>query len=127
MSIASLARKQAAATVIRYGSPVAYTRTTPGTYDPATGSATTTIASYATHGLWGDYSIRQVDGVSVQAQDRRVMLPALLLEQAGLSGPPVPLTDRVDGMLVVRLEEDVKIGSDPIYYGVQVRATFGSD
>lgn len=120
MGLAAAARKIAASQVKKFGNPVTYTRTTPGTYDPATGTATPTTADYSVYALWEEYRAGQVDGSTVRATDRKAVIPALLLEDAGMTGEPEP-GDKVASLTVVRLEGAEVVQGSAVLYTVQVR------
>lgn len=49
---------------------------TPGTYDPATGAAAVTEVDYDCFGAEFDYPALLIDGTSIQAGDKRVLLAA---------------------------------------------------
>lgn len=58
----------------RFGQPVMLTRTTPGTYAPATGTATDTTATHTGIGAKLDYAQRDIDGTLIKVGDCRVYI-----------------------------------------------------
>jgi len=58
-----------------YGKPVTLRRTT-STYDPATGTTSTSTTNYSVNGVLEGYEDSRIDGTVVQAGDLRVTIPA---------------------------------------------------
>ena len=76
------------------------TREVAGSYDPVTGTTTTTTETYTGRGVFGGYSVQEVDGQHILATDTK--LTAL---QNELTGTPQE-GDTIDGMEVVRIQKD---------------------
>lgn len=66
---------QASATALltKFGRQYTFTRTTRGTYDPATGQTSNTASTFAKYGCLFDYSDRDSAGLTIEAGDRRML------------------------------------------------------
>lgn len=61
--------------LLEFGAPVILTRTTPGAYDPATGTTGGPVSTpYTGTGAAFDYEAKDIDGTLIKAGDRRVYL-----------------------------------------------------
>lgn len=69
----------------KFGATVTVTRTTPGAYDPATGTdAAGSAQTWTPAGVRLEYSQREIDGTNIKAGDQRVYMSAV----AGLDPQP---------------------------------------
>lgn len=75
-------------------------RETAGSYDPISGTTTTTVTNYAGRGVFGGYSVQEVDGQHILATDTRLTCLQNELTDTPQEG------DTVDGMEVVRIQKD---------------------
>lgn len=124
MALSGAVRSIAARQIAQYGRSGTYRRTTGTTYTPGTGTTGGTTSEYAAHGLLQAYRAAMVDGTRVQAQDRRLLIAAKALEDAGLTGEPEPGDEWVSGsdvFSVVRVEDATYVGDSPVLFTVQVR------
>lgn len=80
--------------------PFTGSREVAGSYDPVTGTTSTTTATYTGRGSFGDYSAEQVDNQHILGTDQ--LLTALQMETSGT--PQVG--DTIEGMEVVRVAQD---------------------
>jgi hypothetical protein len=76
-------RATAAALLTDKGQSMTLTKRTSGTYDPATGAATVTEATYSVTGAVFDFPAAVIDGTLIQQGDKKVLVSAL-----GLSVEP---------------------------------------
>lgn len=73
------------------GASVTVTRSTPGVYDPATGTATPTVTTQTATAIIEDYSgAERMTNSLILAGDKKVSIPA-----PNVSGPPDPTTDAI--------------------------------
>ena len=93
----------------RFGQVVTIKRTTPGAYDPATGTVSGGTVGYSCAGAVMNYASRDIDGTLVQRGDVRV----LLAPDAAFEPKPTELT-------VINAEATKPAGS-PVLYEVQAR------
>lgn len=80
--------------------PFTGSREVSGGYDPVTGTVTNTTETYAGRGVFGGYSVREIDNQHILATDTR--LTAL---QNEITDTPQE-GDTIDGLEVVRIEKD---------------------
>lgn len=67
----------AARMLARFGQPVTVTRSTPGGYDPETGTnGAGSTQTWAPMGVKLDYAQREIDGTNIRAGDQRVYMSA---------------------------------------------------
>jgi len=60
-----------------YGQAMTLRRTTPGTFDPITGTAgAATLVDYSCSGITRNYKIKDIDGVKIQSKDKLITLTA---------------------------------------------------
>lgn len=87
--------------------PFTGSREIAGEYDPVTGSSTTT-ATYSGRGVFGDYSIQEIDDQHILRTD--VELSGVLQNELIMDADQAPATpkvdDTIDGMLVVNVGQD---------------------
>jgi len=57
----------------RFGRKLTFTRTTDGSYDPDTGTSTTTDTTYEKYACVFDYSDAEIDGTNILVGDRRLL------------------------------------------------------
>lgn len=108
--------------ITKRGQTIVYTRVTQGVYDPATGAATTTTASYTVKGLASDFN-RAQDGMAfmsglVLEGDKKITIPS-----AALTFVPTP-GDRVsfDGFnMTVQTVKSTSAGELTALYDMRVR------
>ncbi|RUR26841.1 hypothetical protein ELY33_17180 [Vreelandella andesensis] len=88
-------------------------RETAGSYDPVSGTTSTTTTTYIGRGVFDDYSIREIDGQHIKRSDQK--LTALQNEVTDM--PQVD--DTIDGFTVI------SVGNDPAAatYTIQLRKT----
>lgn len=58
----------------RFGAPLTYTRSTGETFDPQTGTTTSTEESFVRETAWLDYDNDEIDGTIVQRGDARLVV-----------------------------------------------------
>lgn len=117
MNYAATATKTAAL-LAKSGTTMSLRVTTPGTYDPATGTETgATSADYATVGVLTSIKAYHVDGTLVQTGDK------IILMAASVAVRPQAGHDVVVGGVVWHVVnvEAVEPSSVPVLYKVQVR------
>lgn len=104
----------------KYGRAVVLSRpsASDATYDPATGVATAVdAATYSGVGAVFDYTAREMDGTSVRAGDRRV-----LLSPAGMVMPRAGDRIEIGGVaLVVVTGREINPASTAVMFEAQVR------
>lgn len=83
MSFYTDLRATAAALLTDKGQSMTLTKRTSGTYDPATGAATVTEATYSVTGAVFDFPAAVIDGTLIQQGDKKVLISVL-----GLSVEP---------------------------------------
>ena len=98
-----------------FGAPVTLRRVTPGAYDPATSSASSTITDLPTTGLVRDYKASLIDGTRILVGDKECVLSN---EQAPKLTDKLPV-DGVDWS-IVDIKEINPAGTVVCYF-VQVR------
>lgn len=100
------------------GEPVTFSRTTEGTFDPATGTTTgDTTRSWTIYGVPDSYELSIINGQSIQAGD--VML---LIESTDYVPQPNDSADYAnDNWQVVSVPEAVRLQGSTVIYTVQVR------
>ena len=80
-----------------HGQPVTLRKSNEGAYNPTTGKLeTTTFTDYLVKAYFFDFELEAVDGQSILRSDRRVVLPAFLLN--GNTTPPPNATDKIAGV-----------------------------
>ena len=62
------------ATLSEYGQPMSVRKMSSGSYDPATGAPSITYADFPCFGFIYDYADREINGTSVLAGDRRIII-----------------------------------------------------
>lgn len=67
----------------RFGAAATLKRTTTGAYDPATGSAPTTVTEHETTAAVLAYPQKFIDGTLIRQGDRRALMAATVEPQAG--------------------------------------------
>ena len=88
--------KQSADRLIqRFGQTYTFTRTTKGSYDPATGTTTDTTATYQKSGILFDYFDGDSAGQTVLAGDRRLLAEARRVVVSSGFRVPKPFEDWV--------------------------------
>ena len=93
-------------------------RTTPGAYDPATGTVSGGTVGYSCAGAVMNYASRDIDGTLVQRGDVRVLLaPDAAFEPK--PGDTVTLADTTE--LTVINAQATKPAGSPVLYEVQAR------
>lgn len=86
-----------------------------GAYDTATGTFTGgTTVTYTGRGVFVNYAFEDIDGTSIEAEDRKLLLRATDLGQVPQIG------DRVDGVQIIRVQK-MQSGSTVIAYVCQTR------
>ena len=86
-------------------------RTIQGGYDPATGTTTTTTETYTGRGVFGGYSVQEIDGQHIRATDVRLTA----LQNEVTDAPKVG--DTLAGLRVLNVGKDPADAS----YTVQLR------
>ncbi len=63
----------------RFGQSLPFTREIGETYDPATGTTTSTTENYSADVVWGDYNKDEIDDTLVKQGDARLIVAASVL------------------------------------------------
>lgn len=100
----------------KFGSDLTLTRPGTPTYNPATGTVTSTAASTITaRGVFIEYRDDHIDGTMIRRGDRKLLLAA-----QGATGTPA-VEDTVAGLKVVEVRTIAPNGT-PIGWACQMRA-----
>lgn len=69
----------------QFGTTATLTRTTTGTYNPATGSASQTTTTYSCKAARFDYAQRDIDGTNIRVGDQRIYMDVqdMVMPQTG--------------------------------------------
>ena len=100
--------------ITEYGKEYTFTRTTDGTYNPATGTASTTTETFAKNALVLEYNARDLANGAILRGDRRMLAEAYSFEV----GDKVDIAS--DTYQVVNVSETAP-GGDIIVTNLQVR------
>lgn len=105
-------------TLLKKGQSVTITRKTAGDYDASTGSVTITESTETGMGLPLNYSDREIDGVTVQQTDTKLILSA-----HGISKPQINDNAEINGRsFTIKNVKELWPGGDAIMYTCQLRA-----
>lgn len=108
--------KDVAQLIQTHGYALTFSRTNNGgTYNTTTGFFTGgNTVTYTGRGVFVNYAFEDIDGTSIEAEDRKLLLRATDLGQVPQIG------DRVDGVQIIRVQK-MQSGSTVIAYVCQTR------
>jgi hypothetical protein len=106
--------------ISKYGAALSVVVLTKSSYNATSDAWTASTATYSTLGLITEFAERDINGTTIQAGDRKVILPA----------KDLPALDELDDFSIVYgaiVWDPVNVavlspGGEPILYTVQVRA-----
>lgn len=108
--------KDVARLIQTHGYALTFSRTNSGgTYSTTTGIVTGgSTVTYTGRGVFVDYAYEDIDGTTIQADDRKLLIRATDLGQVPEIG------DRVDGVQIIRVQK-MQSGATVIAYVCQTR------
>jgi len=106
----------------RFGQSVTFSRSVVGTYDPATGSASTTVSTFTADAAGFDYDNSEVDDRSILSSDLKLLIAATgyvpkindLLTWNGVNYTVVMVAPLQPSSVAVIYECQIRRGSDGI-------------
>ena len=105
-----------------HGKNLTYTSKGSSTYDPTTGSTTSTDTPKTVRGYFYNYSASDITGTSIVVGDRRLVIPLVDTSNAAITAPKKGDTFAGDGDTVVVVSvERIMSGTNPVCYICQTR------
>ena len=107
----------------QHGQQITLKKNAQGSYDPATGTITTTATDYTVLGYFYDFSENMFDGDSVQVGDRKCVLKETLVNGNTTPAPDADdyLVDADGSTMKVVRPMPIRSGGSSVCYLVHVR------
>lgn len=115
----------AADLITAFGQPVTLTRSTPGSYDAATGTVTNSTTTQSGLGVEEAYSARSIDGALILSGDKKLMLSVETAAGAAITAPQVEdtVTFPDTSVWTIKAVEPLSPGGTALIYTLQLRRT----